>query len=79
VSKECRSAVLGLLFHFTLTAAPAVQRYLSAALSQRILWWRALAEKQRRLVAVLDRSERDVPRRGEGAWGAPESKRTQMR
>jgi hypothetical protein len=34
--------------------------------------WRA-RKKQRRLGAVLDRSERDVPRRGEGAGGAPES------
>ena len=31
MSKECRFAVLGLLFRFTLTAAPAVQRYLSAS------------------------------------------------
>ncbi len=33
-------------------------------------------EKRRRLVAVLDRSERDVLRRSEGAGGVPESIRS---
>jgi hypothetical protein len=34
---------------------------------------RCTPEKRRRLVAVLDRSERDVLRRSEGAGGVPES------
>ena len=32
-----------------------------------------LPQQRRRLVGVLDRSERNVPRRGEGAGGGPES------
>jgi hypothetical protein len=37
---------------------------------------RCTPEKRRRLVAVLDRSERDVLRRSEGARGVPESIRS---
>jgi hypothetical protein len=54
VSKECRFAVLGLLFHFTLTAAPAVQRYLFAALGLLFHFTLAAAPAvQRYLLASL--------------------------
>jgi hypothetical protein len=39
---------------------------------------RCTPEKRRRLVAVLDRSERDVLRRSEGAGGVPESIRSAL-